>query len=375
LEILWICVGVASLALAYHLQFSAATLALGRALSDTQSPTGFQDAITPPWQTNFGIGVFLSALAIIGAIWWQTNWQYGLVGLVAMLVGAAIMLSLLPAPESDYFRRQIVRSMCVRYERYSRRGDTPRALAMKMLLAKLEIDPDDPAEARSAQVISPEDEELTPQPLPGVISTTNSSEEGSTEEEELIGFDEQPPEDEELTPQPLPGVKPFTISRRWFKGDDYPHVQEVQSRGCHTSVRSIFFYSKDAYLKAERLLDIETPVGTILRTRDSFDLSVLQEVHDLIAAWFRLVRADDCHPELPFTREIPQFFTQREWTDETRISWMWSHFLRDELGKLIDDTSFARYVATAVAFENNEEGHAAEEQLRILLHGRYWVPD
>jgi hypothetical protein len=45
--VLWISVIVLTLAIAYTTHFSGATLALGRALSDTSSGTGYQDAVIP----------------------------------------------------------------------------------------------------------------------------------------------------------------------------------------------------------------------------------------------------------------------------------------------------------------------------------------
>ena len=44
-----------SLLLGYSLALTEATLAIGRSISDTDNPTGFQDEITPPWSTNLAL--------------------------------------------------------------------------------------------------------------------------------------------------------------------------------------------------------------------------------------------------------------------------------------------------------------------------------
>ena len=53
-----------SLILGYALAFNRATLTIGRSISDTDSKTGFQDAITPPWLTNFSLVTVAAALCL-----------------------------------------------------------------------------------------------------------------------------------------------------------------------------------------------------------------------------------------------------------------------------------------------------------------------
>lgn len=133
-----------SLALGYVLAFTEATLALGRSLSDTDSSTGYQDAITPPYFSKLAILVYIGAFAGIAYVWWQYGWPTGLVVTAGFFVITVVnKLLLLPKNESDHFRQIITRSMINRYADYVKSGDELRASAMVHLLNKLDIPADD----------------------------------------------------------------------------------------------------------------------------------------------------------------------------------------------------------------------------------------
>lgn len=66
---LWLLVVVLAVGLAYTLQFSSATLAFGRELSGSTTTTGFQDAITPPWQTNLALTVYIGIAVVVISMW------------------------------------------------------------------------------------------------------------------------------------------------------------------------------------------------------------------------------------------------------------------------------------------------------------------
>lgn len=127
-------------ALAYVLRFSEATLSLGRELSDADSQTGFQDAITPPWQTKVAFAVYASCIFVIGVAWESRGWMYGVGALAAILLGAMVIRRFLPHPDSEHFRKIILASMSSRYANYVRDGDLTRASAMKLLLDRAGFD-------------------------------------------------------------------------------------------------------------------------------------------------------------------------------------------------------------------------------------------
>jgi hypothetical protein len=129
---------VVSLALGYVLTFTNATLSIGKALSNAGTPTGYQDAITPPWFSTFAIAVYVASL--IGIIYgW---WEFGLLSGLGVTVGFFVVVIinkviLLPKNDSDHFRNIIVRSMIKRHADYLKSGDTVRATVMSELLEKM----------------------------------------------------------------------------------------------------------------------------------------------------------------------------------------------------------------------------------------------
>jgi len=131
---------IISLLLGYGLALTQATLMIGRSLNDTDSKTGYQDAITPPWSTNLAITTYLIALAgiVYGFI------KYGWLAGIGIIIGLFCLQALnrvffLPKKDSEHFRRLIIRSMMRRYANYLRDGDKLRAFLMQELLEKLGI--------------------------------------------------------------------------------------------------------------------------------------------------------------------------------------------------------------------------------------------
>jgi hypothetical protein len=128
----------ASLLLGYSLAFNGATLAIGRSISDTGSPAGFQDAITPPWSTSLAIVAYAVSIGAIGYGWYQYGWLPG----IGITIGFFFLVPinkvvLLPKSESNHFRRLILHSMMNRYADFIKSGDKMRASAMAALLNKL----------------------------------------------------------------------------------------------------------------------------------------------------------------------------------------------------------------------------------------------
>lgn len=128
--------------LAYSLQFTAATLLLGRSLSETNSGTGFQAAISPPWETNFGLLIYGLTVAVVGASWYEFGIGRAILCVITLIVGLSIGCRLLPTPDSMHFKALIIQSMANRYANFLRDDDQVRGNAMKMLLQKAGVDAD-----------------------------------------------------------------------------------------------------------------------------------------------------------------------------------------------------------------------------------------
>lgn len=139
---LWLLVAVLAVGFAYTLQFSGATLAMGRELSGSTTTTGFQDAVTPPWQTNLALTVYIGIAVVVVIMWWQLGWVSALGALVAIFIGSSLARLALPKASGGHYRRLILQSMIARYANYVRDGDALRADAMKQLLTRAGMEPD-----------------------------------------------------------------------------------------------------------------------------------------------------------------------------------------------------------------------------------------
>ena len=140
--VLWIFTGLVAIVFAYSMRFTQATLSFGRILADTEVGTGVQDAITPPWQTNLAMIAYIGVPAAVGVMWWHSGWGSGLGALALILFGGRLVIAALPDKDAPHFRNLIQRSMISRYAGYVRDADPMRAEAMKDLLKKAGIDPD-----------------------------------------------------------------------------------------------------------------------------------------------------------------------------------------------------------------------------------------
>lgn len=136
---IFLLVIAAACAFRYVLQFTGATLALGRVLADSQSGTGFQDAITPPIFTKIAISTYLCTLILLGTAFATLGPTFGLLSIAVFSLVAFCAGFFMPRVNSKHFVHQIFRSMSNRYADYVRDGDPPRADAMRQLLEKAAV--------------------------------------------------------------------------------------------------------------------------------------------------------------------------------------------------------------------------------------------
>lgn len=131
---------LASLAFGCVLRFTEATLSIGRSLSNAGTPTGYQDAITPPRFSTIAFSVYAWCLGGIIFGFWQFGWIAGFGITLGFFVTVAInRVLILPKKDSKHFRRLIVHSMSNRHADYLKSGDTLRASIMAELLEELDI--------------------------------------------------------------------------------------------------------------------------------------------------------------------------------------------------------------------------------------------
>lgn len=129
-----------SLLFSYSIMFNRATLDIGKSISDTDSSTGYQDAITPPWSTKLMLVSFVVSIGTVISGWYQYGWLIGIAITISYLVLVQINIAvLLPKRRSNHFRHLIIRSMMIRYADFVKTGDIMRASAMAALLEKLDV--------------------------------------------------------------------------------------------------------------------------------------------------------------------------------------------------------------------------------------------
>jgi hypothetical protein len=133
---LWIVNILCGFGIAYTISFSGATLAFGRALSTTNSKTGYQDAVTPPWAGKFAFLMYGTTIVVIVASWWAFGAYRGSMSIVVFIASVIASRQILPAEDSFHYKSLIIQSMASRYADYVRDNDKVRAAAMKDLLDK-----------------------------------------------------------------------------------------------------------------------------------------------------------------------------------------------------------------------------------------------
>ena len=129
-----------SLGLGYVLAFTQATLFIGRSLSDAGTPTGYQDAITPPSFAKFAMLVYLVSFASVAYGIWAFGFLVGLGTVLGLLLATSINIAIiLPKKNGQHFRKMIVHSLINRHADYLKSNDALRASVLAEFLEKLGV--------------------------------------------------------------------------------------------------------------------------------------------------------------------------------------------------------------------------------------------
>lgn len=136
----WGYVAIAAMAVLvrYFMAETQACLRIGRAISDTGTKTGFQDAVTPPLSSYLALLSYAAALLLVVAQFWMHGVE---AGVMSVALGGAMMLAVgltvIPRLESDFWTRRILASLVRRLANYRRDGDTMRADAAELLVGRI----------------------------------------------------------------------------------------------------------------------------------------------------------------------------------------------------------------------------------------------
>jgi hypothetical protein len=90
---------------------------------------GFQDAITPRWHTNFTFLYWVLCLATYIWGFFVLPTYIAVAWPVAFVVGERIVGSMLPRPDSEFFRQKLIASLEGRCDQFRRVGDEMRLAA------------------------------------------------------------------------------------------------------------------------------------------------------------------------------------------------------------------------------------------------------
>ena len=136
---IYVAAGMLGILIRYNLGMVEACRVIGTNLSDSESDTGFQDAITPPNSTNLTIVTWIAVAGVLGFSAYQFGW--GAFGIsLAAFIGTSIVAGvvIIPKPPSKLYVLRIYRSMANRYADFVKNGDSVRADALKHLIDKVE---------------------------------------------------------------------------------------------------------------------------------------------------------------------------------------------------------------------------------------------
>lgn len=126
-----------SLVYAYFGRFSEATLFYGKKISGTDSETGYQDAITPPWTVGLTIVSMLLPIIMLLYIWYLYDWIVVVMTVAFFIFSVAAIRIVLPKKDGEYFKVLILKSLNTRYDKFISISDDNRASASKVLIDKL----------------------------------------------------------------------------------------------------------------------------------------------------------------------------------------------------------------------------------------------
>lgn len=150
------------------------------------------------------------------------------------------------------------------------------------------------------------------------------------------------------------------IVTSYFSGDENEKLKDIQFDLYSELCGRLVDNARDQYLRACRLLQIEDELSIQLRRYQPGDHRVFQDVHDLIAAWFRFSRDD--HGQFRLGENEESYWV--------RVSEEWQAFFMSEL-ECYEYGQFTRNIVIARVFENTEPGYAAEKFLMDTLKLRY----
>lgn len=149
-----------------------------------------------------------------------------------------------------------------------------------------------------------------------------------------------------------------------FPGDNNETLMWVQHDLYEAHLGALGWYARERYMRAASVLGLRTDLRERILALRSFDHRVLQNAHDMIAAYYRFKH--DRGGQLSLFDEGVLY------EEQLRLSW--SRYFHQEAQLLAEDDAVARAILRSVAYANTPEGYNAEDDLAELLSWRYEIP-
>lgn len=146
-----------------------------------------------------------------------------------------------------------------------------------------------------------------------------------------------------------------------FQGDENHTLMQIQANCYGEMLGRLMEAARQRYLRAMRLVGVETGIGKLAHDLKAFDHRTLQMSHDLIAAYFRFAHDNSGQMPLPFTDE----------SYELSLEIAWRRYFIEEVEKLIELDYVVMWVLYATCYQNTERGYAAETGLYDFLQDHY----
>jgi hypothetical protein len=136
--LVYVCAALLGLLFRYNMGLAEACKAVGKSISDSNTNTGLQDAITPPKSTNMTLLTWIAIVALLGYTVYQFGWISASVALAVLIVVSILAgVIFIPKPDSTHYLKRIYHSMVNRYADFHKSGDMIRAGAMKDLIKRV----------------------------------------------------------------------------------------------------------------------------------------------------------------------------------------------------------------------------------------------
>ncbi len=137
IAIFFLLIAITAVLFRCGLQLTGACLHVGRAISDGNSKTGFQDAITPPILTNVMLSVYVFSFALFIIAYFEAGVTLVISLAIEFVFISTVTAFFIPSVSSKHWVKLIYNSLANRCADYAKKNDRERSNAAKLLAQKV----------------------------------------------------------------------------------------------------------------------------------------------------------------------------------------------------------------------------------------------